>query len=759
MKQILQNLRNGEIIVAEVPVPTPGKGQALVRTAASLVSAGTERMVVEFAEKSLLGKARSRPDLVRQVLDKARREGLLTTLDATINRLEQPLPLGYSSAGAIVLLGEGMEGFRAGERVACAGGGYAVHAEYAIVPRNLLVPIPQAVDFESAAFTTLGAIALHGYRLTEIQLGESVAVIGLGLLGLLAAGIARAAGCQVFGVDLDERRVALAKQLGVQATQRDGAEEAAASFSRGRGFDAILICADTSSADPVELAGSIARDRARVVAVGSVGLHIPRKIYYEKELIFINSRSYGPGRYDPSYEEKGRDYPIGYIRWSEGRNLEAIVDMLSSGRLDVKALVSHRFTIQDAPQAYELITGKQDEPFLGVLLTYPQKEDEESVSREAEPQLVIDEDASRPVKPLPEQPQKASGAQFGKARLGVLGAGNFASAVMLPAISKLHGVELVGIASAAGVSAQHAVKKFGFSYATSEESDIIDDPQINAVAVLTRHNLHAQQVLSALQAGKHVFCEKPLALNLAELSRIERALCSFSDNEKTETISREESATLEPESLPAPILMVGFNRRFAPLTLRLKEFLANSTEPLVAHYRVNAGYIPLDHWTQDPEQGGGRLIGEACHFIDFLTFLVGSPPVGVSAYGLPDRDRYREDNLVLIMNFADGSVGTVSYLANGDKAFSKERVEVFRAGRVGVLDDYRSLETISAGKRRVLRARLRQDKGHQAEGQAFVTAILTAGPPPIPYDQIFGVMRATFAAQDSLRSGKSMDVY
>ncbi|HEB66230.1 MAG TPA: zinc-binding alcohol dehydrogenase, partial [Chloroflexi bacterium] len=370
MKQVLQSLKTGETMVAEVPVPQPRPGMVLVRTAASLVSAGTERMVVSFAEKNLVGKARSRPDLVRQVLDKARREGLLSTLEAAFNRLDQPMPLGYSSAGGIEALGEGVEGWQVGERVACAGGGYAVHAEYAAVPVNLLARLPDEVDFEQAAFTTLGAIALHGFRLAETQIGETVAVIGLGLLGLLAAQIARAAGCRVLGIDLAPERVALARDLGLEAVARPEAEAALAGFSRGRGADAVLICADTPSNDPVTLAGALARDRGRVVAVGAVGLEIPRKVYYEKELSFINSRSYGPGRYDPQYEEAGQDYPLGYVRWTEGRNLEAVVDLLASGGLKVRPLISHRFPIERAPEAYELILGKRKEPFLGVVLEY-----------------------------------------------------------------------------------------------------------------------------------------------------------------------------------------------------------------------------------------------------------------------------------------------------------------------------------------------------------------------------------------------------
>jgi predicted dehydrogenase/threonine dehydrogenase-like Zn-dependent dehydrogenase len=729
MKQLLQNLRTGETVVAEVPIPTPQPGEALVRTAASLVSAGTERMLVEFAEKSLLGKARSRPDLARQVMDKARREGLLTTLEAAFGRLDQPMPLGYSSAGTIVTLGEGLQGLQVGQRVACAGGNYAVHAEYACVPRNLLAPLPDAVDFDSAAFATLGAIALHGFRLAEVQLGERVAVIGLGLLGLLAAEIVQAAGCQAFGVDLLAERVALAQRLGAQAVQNDQAVEAALSFSRGRGCDAVLICADTSSDEPVNLAGAVARDRARVVAVGAVGLHIPRKLYYEKELTFLNSRSYGPGRYDPAYEESGGDYPIGYVRWTEGRNLEAIIDLLATGRMDVHPLITHRFHIEQAPKAYELITGKRQEPFLGVLLTYPGQALEGTLPSASRV------DVSTATHPI-ESP--AVERQPGPVRLGVLGAGNFASAVMLPAMRKNLQVELVGIASASGMSAQHAANRFGFRYAASDEARIIQDEQVEAVAILTRHNLHARQTLAALGAGKHVFCEKPLAIKAAELDEIQ--------------------AALESQSGRNSILTVGFNRRFAPLAARMKVFLDGRKEPLAAYYRVNAGYIPLNHWTQDPEQGGGRIVGEACHFIDFLTFLVGAPPVEAIARGLPDSGRYRQDNVVLSFTFPDGSVGTVGYLANGNKAFPKERVEVFSGGRVAVLDDYRSLELVVDGKQQVERSRLRQDKGHQAEWQAFTTAIQSGGPPPIPYEQLFGVHRGTFASLEALRTRSAVQI-
>jgi len=718
MKQLLQNLRTGETSVNEVPIPTPKPGTALVRTAVSLVSSGTERMVVEFAQKSLIGKANSRPDQVLQVLDKARREGVLTTFEAVFNRLDQPMPLGYSSAGTIVAVGDELGGFRVGDRVACAGGGYAVHAEYVVVPENLITMLPPETDFESAAFATVGAIAMHGFRLADIQLGERVAVIGLGLLGLLAASIADASGCQVLGIDLDPDRIALAKSMGIMAVLRAQAEGAAQQYSHGQGYDAILICADTLTDDPIQLAGAIARDKANVVAVGAVGLNIPRAVYFAKELNFINSRSYGPGRYDSNYEEKGHEYPIGYIRWTEGRNLESFVDLVARQRINVKPLISHRFAIADSPEAYDLILGKNETPFLGILITYPEAQKPRSHSSKI----------------------KVSASHIAKktqiVKLGILGAGNFASAVMLPALKKNRQIDLIGIASASGLSAQNAANKFGMQFASSNVDEIIANPEVNTVAILTRHNLHSQQIIAALQAKKHVFVEKPLAINHDQLNAIKKQL------------------TIDKNLL----LTVGFNRRFAPLSKKMHTFVSQRVEPLVAHYRINAGYIPLTHWIHDPDVGGGRIIGEGCHFIDFLTFLVGDVPVSVTAQALPDGGRYREDNVQITLVYPDGSLGTVSYFANGDKALAKERVEVLAGGSVAILDDFRSLELIRAGKRKIIRSRLRQDKGFRAEWDAFSQAILQDGPPPIPYDHLFAVTNAAFAAVEALRTGERVPI-
>jgi len=712
MKQLLQNLRDGKAAVEEVPVPTPRPGQALVKVAASLVSAGTERMVVEFAEKSLVGKAASRPDLVRQVLDKMQREGFAPTIQAAFSRLDQPMALGYSTAGTITGLGAGMDGFTIGQRVACAGGGYASHAEYNVVPRNLLTPLPEGVDFESAAFTTLGAIALHGFRLAEPQLGETVAVIGLGLLGLLTVQIAAAAGCRVYGVDTNPERVKLAAGLGIPACPRDQAESAALAFTANRGFDSVIICADTASNDPVELAGMLARDRAKVVATGAVGLTFPRKIYYEKELSFVNSRSYGPGRYDAAYEENGQDYPPGYVRWTEGRNFEAVVNLLESGKLKVESLITHRFPIERAAEAYEVITGKTKELFLGVLLTY---DDGKQGNKETGTGVRVYLSTDRQATP-------------GPVKLGVLGAGLYANATLLPAIQKIPGIQLVGIASAGGLHAQHSARKFGFAYACSSDDEILNDPDINTVAILTRHDSHAELVVKALQAGKHVFVEKPLALDSDQLSAISEQL-KITDNQ---------------------LLLVGFNRRFAPLAHTLNSRLATRSEPLHVHYRVNAGYIPPSHWVHDPVQGGGRIIGEGCHFVDFAAFLVGAAPVSVSAVALPDGGKYRGDNVSMTFTFPDGSVGVVDYLANGDKSFPKERVEVFCGGVIAMLDDFRSLEMIENGRRKTVKGA--QDKGWKDEWIAFAEAIHNGGRPPVPYEQLIGGTKATFATVESIKN-------
>lgn len=698
MKQVLQYMNTGETRVEEVPTPQVKEKTALVKTAASLVSAGTERYLVEFAEKNIVQKATSRPDLMKQILDKAKREGILSTVESAFNRLDQPMALGYSSAGTIVEIGKGLEGFQIGDRVVCAGGNHAVHAEYAVIPQNLLAHLPDGIPFESACFATLGAIALNGIRLANLSLGDHVAVVGLGLLGLLTAGLVEANGCSVTGVDTSQQRVEFAKKCGIHAFSRDTIVPQTSALTHARGFDAVLICAATSSDDTVHLAGEIARDRAFVISLGVVGLDLPRKPYYEKELQFLVSRSSGPGRYDPLYEEQGMDYPLGYVRWTEGRNLEAFVDLLHSEKLKVADLITHQFEIENAASAYDLITGKTSEPYLGIVLTYPQKQSKKESRVEVHP-FVKKEDVLS---------------------VGVLGAGNYAKATFLPVMYKSSQVDLVGIASINGVNAQHAASKFGFKYATSSAEEILKDKNINTVVIMTRHKDHAAFTQQALAQGKHVYCEKPLALTLDELAQIDALLA-------------------KPKT---PLLMVGFNRRFALLSEKLKTFLADRQEPLYAHYTINAGFLPSTHWQHDPLEGGGRIIGEACHFIDYLTFLVGAAPVALRATALPDQGKYHQDNMHITLEFPDGSIGSIVYLANGDKAFPKERVEVFCAGKIAVLQDYRSLELVAGGRKTVVRSHLRQDKGHQASWAAFVQAIREVSTPPIPYRQLLAVSKA-----------------
>ena len=715
MKQVLQNLKSGKTEVVEVPIPQIKKGNVLVQTAASLVSAGTERNLVSFAEKSLVGKAQSRPDLVKQVIDKARREGLLTTFESAMNRLDQPLSLGYSSCGTVVEAAEDVLDFKPGDRVVCAGGGHAVHAEYGLIPQNLITHLPDAVDFESGAFATMGSIALNGIRLANPQLGDKVAIIGLGLLGLITAQLVKANGCSVYGMDISPARVDFARKLGIQADTNATLLENYLPFTRGKGFDIILICADTPSDETVNFATQIARDRAHVISLGVVGLHIERKGYYEKELFFQVARSSGPGRYDAAYEEQGHDYPIGYVRWTEGRNLQAFVDLLASGQITMQALITHRFPIEDAPRAYELITGKLQEPYLGVLLTYPQQ----AGQREQKVIFSAEKSASTPGTSL---------------ALGVIGAGNYANAVFLPAVKKTGNIRLAGVATSSGLSAQHTARKFGFAFASSSNQDILNDESINTVAVLTRHQTHARFTMEALKNGKHVYCEKPLAINKTELDEIASYLS-------------------EPKH---PYLSVGFNRRFAPMAQTLKGYFKDSVEPFFVNYRVNAGFIPADHWLHDPAQGGGRLVGEACHFIDFVCFLTNSKPNEVRTVSLPDAGKYSRDNFQITIQFEDGSVGVVSYLSNGNKRFPKEYVEVFNGGKIGILNDFRTLELWDEHKTISRKSLLRQDKGHQASWKAFIDAIQTNAAEPIPYEQLLLSSYTTLACNQSLVSGKTV---
>jgi predicted dehydrogenase/threonine dehydrogenase-like Zn-dependent dehydrogenase len=727
MKQLLQDARTGELEVAEVPAPQLLPGCVLVQVAASLVSAGTERASAEFAGKSLLAKAKARPDLVRDVLAKLRRDGLASTVQTVRSRLDQPQSLGYSSAGVVIAVGDGVADINVGDRVACAGAGFAVHAEFACVPRMLLAKIPQGekVSFEEAAFGTVGAICLHGIRTAEVALGDTVAVIGLGLLGQITVQLLKAAGCRVFGMDPLRQRADLAISSGAESACAGAREFRDLCFQKtgGVGVDSVLITAETASSEPVNLAAELARDRAIVVAVGTVGMELQRKLYYEKELDFRISRSYGPGRYDAAYEQKGRDYPIGQVRWTETRNLEAFLQFIADGKLNLPSLITHRFPMDQATRAYDLITGSTGEPFLAAQITYAGAESPTTPSLSAK---------------IPVATVAPSADSIG---LGVLGAGSFAQSTLLPALKAIPGVSFIGVCNATGPRSRHAAEKFGFSYCSNSENDLLQHPKINAVLIATRHNLHASQSLAALRAGKSVFCEKPLCLNESELAGLVRAAWP----------------TIEGRQI-APLLMVGFNRRFAPMAVQLKKFVSENHEPMAIHYRVNAGFISADHWVNDPEQGGGRILGEVCHFVDFLCFLVGAHPVEVQAQPVGNPGQYSMDNIVATLKFANGSLGTISYLASGDKSASKERIEVFGGGSSAVLEDFRRLELVRNGRKQITRARWKQDKGHQAEMQAFVDALRGKTPAPIRFDRIVGSTLATLRLQNSCQTGQPLTV-
>jgi predicted dehydrogenase/threonine dehydrogenase-like Zn-dependent dehydrogenase len=734
MKQLLQHARTGEIKVEDVPAPQLLPGCVLVRVGASVVSAGTERASLEFAGKNLLQKAQARPDLVRDVVSKIRRDGLLSAMQAVRSRLDQPQAPGYSSAGTIIAVGDGVTDLRPGDRVACAGAGLAVHAEIACIPRLLVARIPQRdslagveVSFDEAAFATLGSVALHGVRTAEVKLGDLVAVIGLGLLGQLTVQLLKAAGCRVLGMDITPARAQLAKEMGADAVAVSAIDfgECCLEQSRGAGVDSVLITAETPSSDPVNLAGAIARERAIVVAVGTVGIDIERRAYYEKELDFRISRSYGPGRYDATYEQKGRDYPIGYVRWTETRNLEAFLQLLAGGRINVASLITHRFPIERAPAAYELIAGKSDRPFLGVVIQYSELCD-----------------GARTLQLVPSPRDAATQSEYAPGNdlgIGLLGAGLFAASTLIPALKASSDTTLISVCTATGAHARHAAQKFGFRNSTTDEAQLLRDPAINAVVIATRHHLHANQVLAALAARKHVFCEKPLCLSEEELRSIVH--------------SYQKSALT-----PRPALMVGFNRRFAPMITRMKSFLASIAEPLALHYRINAGYLPPDHWLNDPEQGGGRILGEVCHFVDLLMFLAASPVVEVGTRQLRDSGRYSGGNVLVSLRFASGSEGTITYLANGDRTFSKERLEVFGGGAVAVLEDFRRLELIRDGRKRTIHSRWRQDKGHRGEWAAFANSVRQQQDAPISFEDIVCSTLATLRIQESAAIGKPLVV-
>lgn len=716
MKAVLQNFKTGDLAVEDVPPPLLKPHGVLVRNAASLVSAGTEKAVIELARMNPLQKARARPDLVRKVLEKAGQEGLLGTAKIVMNLVSAPLPLGYSCAGIVDTVGAAVTDIRPGMRVACAGIGFANHAEIVYVPRNLLVPIPDGVEFAEASFVTLGAIAMQGVRQAELALGEAVVVIGLGLVGQITAQLCAASGCSVFGIDADPSKIELARSLGIDggASLDEDVSGLVKTFTGGRGADAVIITASTKSSQPVGLAAELARDRARIVAVGDVGHEIPRRAYFEKELELRQSRSYGPGRYDPAYEERGVDYPIGYVRWTENRNMEAFLSLVAKGDVRLTPLLTHRYGIEQAEHAYAHLTGdaKPSEPYIGILLEYdPEKQQP----------TVVDVEPGR----------REARTKSGELSFGVIGAGQFAQGILLPLLQGQEDVRIASIATGSGLTAKNVARKYRALRCTSDYATILNDESIDAVLVATRHDTHARIVAEALRAGKHVFVEKPLALSEAELAEVIEAY----------------NGSLGGQ------LLVGFNRRFSPLFERLRVALQGS--PLNMHFRVNAGAVDASHWAQDSESGGGRVLGEVCHFVDTLVALCGAPPVEVGAQAVvrPGEALPADpDNINITLRFADGSIGNILYTSAGSSSFPKERLEVFGGEKVGVIDNWRSLRLSGKGTNASKRSWVQTAKGHAEEMEVFVSSI-RGGEPAIAFETLLAVSRTTFAIQRALRSG------
>jgi polar amino acid transport system substrate-binding protein len=719
MKQVLQD-RSGLTVVRDVPPPTCARGAVLVRNSFSAISSGTERARVALSKKSLIAKARERPDLARQVLERARREGIRATQQTVRRKLSEETPVGYSSAGEILELGAGVSGFEIGDRVACAGGGHANHAEIVSVPINLCAKIPDGVSLEAASLTTVVSIALHGIRLADARIGDRIAVVGAGLVGQLAVRLLQAGGCEVVALDIDPARVERAREAGVAHAfvADDDVGRRVLEATGGVGVDAVVVTAAAPSNEPLLTAAAIARDRGTVVLVGDVPVDLPRGPLYEKELSFRVSRSYGPGRYDHEYEERGLDYPIGYVRWTEKRNMEAILAAQASGRLQLDDLIDEVIPVEEAARAYErLVAPAQERPQGALLLSYGPSRD---VSEEPVIQKAPEVTPGSMPRPRTTPP----------VRIGLIGPGGFALRVLVPAFARA-GARLELVGGGAGPSAESAQREFDFARIAPSAEALLADEGIDAVVIATRHSTHAELTIQALEAGKHVFCEKPLVLSRDELE-----------------------AVLSAAARTGRVVAVGFNRRFSPMLSELRNFVAETDGSLSASYRVSAGRLDADHWAHDLDEGGGRLLGEGCHFVDSLTFLAGSPVERVYAvgYGAPQVPVQARDNVAVELTFSNGSIGTILYVSDGSARVPKERIEAFAGNRTAILDDYRALELFGPSGRREAREK-RQEKGHHQEVEAFLRAV-EHGEPPVPFQELANVSLATLAAVESLRTGR-----
>ena len=707
MKQILQNLRSGELEVAAVPSPQVRPGHLLIQTTHTLISAGTERMLVEFGKAGLIAKARSQPDKVKQVLDKIRTDGLMPTVEAVFSRLDEPLPLGYCNVGTVLEVGAGVPGYAPGDRVASNG----PHAEIVCVPKNLCAKVPESVSNEAASFTVLSSIGLQGIRLLAPSLGEKVVVFGLGLIGLVTVQLLKACGCDVLGVDVNPRRLKLAEQYGARtATAGSGGDPvtAANAWTEGRGVDGVLVTASAKTDDIMHQAAQMCRMRGRIILVGVVGLNLRRADFYDKELTFQVSCSYGPGRYDDAYEQAGNDYPFGHVRWTEQRNFEAILGAMKAGGLRVDELITHNYLHGDAATAYDTVS--KDNTALGVVLEYPSE---------------VDRAARLTIK-------QAETRAAGSAVIGVIGAGNFSKMTLIPNLAKTS-AKIAYVADLNAPAARHLANKFQIEQAVTDYRAMLDDERVNAVMIAVGHNLHAKFVCEALTAGKHTFVEKPLAMNVEQVAQVIAA------------------HTAQPDLQ----IMVGFNRRFSPHIVKMRELLAQRSEPLAMNMTVNAGFIPSNHWIQDPQRGGGRIIGEGCHFIDLLAALANSPVKTVAAAMMGSGVAVHEDKMSITLGFDDGSVGTVNYFANGSKSYPKEMLEVFSDGRVLRMDNFRKL--IGYGFKNFSKFKTaRQDKGHAREFAEFAASTVSGGPPLIPLEQLVNITLATFAAMTSATENRTV---
>lgn len=717
MKQLLQNIRTGEMTIEEVPVPELQPNGVLVRTYYSFISAGTEKSKVGTARKSLLGKVLERPDQVKKVIQTFKKEGLESTLRKVMSKLDTPSPLGYSSAGIVTAVGANVTEFKAGDLVACAGAGYANHSEAVYIPSNLCAKIPPGVDPACAAVTTVGTIAMQGIRQANVRFGDNVCVIGLGLIGLLAVQMLKAAGCTVLAADIDESKCRLAGDFGAEFTGTVGRNDIrllAEKASGGHGVDAVIIAAATSSNAPIELAGDIVRKKGKVVVVGAVRMDIPRSPYYEKEIDVCLSCSYGPGRYDADFEEKGQDYPIAYVRWTEKRNMQHFLKMLSDSSVKLDRIITHTFAFEQAEKAYDIILGKIPERFIGILLKY-------DTDCELNEKIVIRNGS----------PAKAEC----RVKLGMIGAGSYAKGVLLPILKKMPEIDFRGIMTATGITAKAVAKDYGFDYCTSQISKLLHDQDINTILIATRHDKHAELVIEALKAKKNVFVEKPLALNEDELREIVKT-------------ARENGNRM----------MVGFNRRFSPYAAALKKFFNGRIGSMVINYRVNAGRIKENHWIQDPVQGGGRIIGEACHFIDFMQFLTGEMPVRVFAQAIDEKGKTKNtfDTVNITVKFDGGSIGTLSYLANGDSSLQKEYAEIYCDEKTAVMKDFKELETFSRGRLKI--EKFGYDKGQKGELKAFACSVSGGQPMPVDFESIIAAALTTFKVHESLNTGDAVDI-